>query len=66
MTARVVPKHEVERILDLLIARGLPPSSLTAIPGGQVRFNLTAEAANDTGPDNLEAARREWVEDLNR
>ena len=64
MTARVVPKHEVARLLDLLIARGLPPSSLVAIPGGQVRFNLTAEAANDTGGEDLEAARREWVEGL--
>lgn len=47
MTARVVPKHEVARLLDLLIARGLPPSSLVAIPGGKVRFNLTPDAAND-------------------
>lgn len=48
MTARVVPKHEVARLLDLLIARGLPPSSLVAIPGGKVLFNLDP-AANDHG-----------------
>ena len=51
MTARVVPKHEVARLLDLLIARGLPPSSLIAIPGGKVMFNLApgAEAGSDKG-----------------
>lgn len=61
MTARVVAKHEVARILDLLIARGLPPSSLVAIPGGQVKFNLTPDAANDDGAD---AEAREWDEAL--
>lgn len=61
MTARVVPKHEVSRLLDLLIARGLPPSSLVAMPGGHVRFNLTPEAANDDGKD---AEAREWDEAL--
>lgn len=67
MTARVVPKHEVSRLLDLLIARGLPPSSLIAMPGGRVQFNLTTEAANDDGQgEDLEAARREWAEDLSR
>ena len=49
MTARVVPKHEVARLLDLLIARGLPPSSLVAIPGGKVMFNLAPGADDDRG-----------------
>tara|TARA_R110002124_G_scaffold223056_1_gene388438 strand:- start:7219 stop:7413 length:195 start_codon:yes stop_codon:yes gene_type:complete len=48
MTARVVPKHEVARLLDLLIARGLPPSSLVAIPGGKVMFNLAAGTDDET------------------
>ena len=48
MTARVVPKHEVARLLDLLIERGLPPSSLVAIPGGKVMFNLAAGADDET------------------
>lgn len=61
MTARVVPKHEVARLLDLLIARGLPPSSLVAMPGGKVRFNLISDAANDDGTD---AEARQWDEAL--
>lgn len=61
MTARVVAKREVARILDLLIARGLPPSSLVAIPGGRVKFNLIPDAANDDGTD---AEAREWDEAL--
>lgn len=63
MTARVVPKHEVARLFDLLIAKGFPPTSLVALPGGQVRFNLTAD---DAVASDTDAEAREWDEALSR
>lgn len=53
MTARVVPKHEVARILDLLKERGIPVHGLECRPGGKVFFNLSgASVASEGGGAN--------------
>lgn len=53
MPARVVPKHEVARILDLLKERGIQVHGLEVRPGGKVFFNLSgAPGAGEGGGAN--------------
>lgn len=58
MPARVVPKHEVGRILDLLKERGIPVLGLECRPGGKVVFNLAGPpgADDDKGANPWDAA----------
>jgi hypothetical protein len=63
LSARVVRATEINRILDVLAARGVNPAAFTVLPGGAVRFHMAEPAANDRSPD-LEAEGRAWDEAL--
>lgn len=63
MSARVVRATAINRILDVLTARGVRPAALTVLPNGAVRFHMAEPAANDSPPD-LEAEGRAWDEAL--
>lgn len=54
MTARVVPKHEIARILDLLQARGIVPV-IECRPGGRIVFHPMG--ANDDEPLSSDAEK---------
>jgi len=57
MTARVVPKREVARILDILKERGIPVRGLECRPGGKVVFNLAGDPGDtDKGANPWDAA----------
>jgi hypothetical protein len=57
--ARVVRATEINRVLDVLAARGEKPTTYDLLPGGLVRLHLTPPAANDSASD-LEAEARAW------
>lgn len=58
MTARVVPKHEIARILDLLHSRGIVPV-IECQPGGRVVFRPAS--ANDDHPEpDADREAQEW------
>ena len=58
MTARVVPKHEIARILDLLQARGIVPV-IECRPGGRIAFH-PAGANDDEPPSDAEKEAQAW------
>lgn len=66
MTARVVRATEIKRVLDVLEARGVTPTTYDLLPGGAVRLHLTPPAANDTVATETEAEKRAWAEALAR
>lgn len=62
--ARVVRKHDMARLLDLLAAREIAPACFDLLPGGAVRVHLTnpAPVTDDAAED--EKAARAWDEAL--
>jgi hypothetical protein len=63
MTARVVRATEINRVLDVLAARGEKPAAYTVLPGGAIRLHMV-EPANDAVPVESEAEQRAWAEAL--
>jgi len=62
--ARVVRKHEMARLLDLLAAREITPACFDLLPGGAVRVHLTNPAPANDDADEIEKAARAWDEAL--
>lgn len=60
MTARVVKANELNRVLDVLQARGIVPVTYELVPGGPVRLHAVAPVASADPSHDLKAAEAAW------
>jgi methanogenic corrinoid protein MtbC1 len=59
MSAKVVRKSDLSRVLDVLETRGLRPAAFTLLPSGNIHLHLTDPAGADLAPAEPEEAN-EW------
>lgn len=64
MTARVVKANELNRVLDVLQARGIVPVTYELVPGGPVRLHAVVPVGSPDPSQDLKAMEAQWEEAL--